>query len=197
MSKKKKERLENNQKNNRITRAQLEKKRIVKWIIKITLLALLLSVSFSFLSQLVSKNANAWGAFLLLIFLLFVNIAGDAIAIATTACDLAPLLAMASRKEKGAKTAIFLVKNAEKVSSIFADVVGDIAGLLSGTFIIIISIRFFKEGRALTIANLILSAVIGSLIISGKAIVKVFALKHPKKIVLGFSKFIEIFKKAK
>jgi len=197
MSKKNNNNPESNQKNNRATRAQLEKKRIVKWIVKITLLALLLSVSFSFLSQLVSQNANVWGAFLLLIFLLFVNIAGDAIAVATTACELSPLLAMASRKEKGAKTAIYLVKNAEKVSSIFADVVGDIAGLLSGTFIIIISIRFFKDGRALTVANLIFSAVVGSLIISGKAIVKVFALKHPQKIVMGFSKFLELFKKAK
>jgi len=197
MSKTKNNNLEPNQKNNRIHRSKLERKRIAKWIVKITLLALILSVLFSFLSQLVSQKANVWGAFLLLIFLLAINIVGDAIAIATTACELSPLLAMASRKEKGAKTAIYLVKNADKVSSILADVIGDIAGLLSGTFIVIIAIRFFKEGRALTLANLIFPAIMGSLIISGKALVKVFALKHPQKIVLSFSQFLELFRKRK
>lgn len=178
-------------------RQQKEKKKKVRWIIYITLLGLIFSIAFNFLSQLASQSANVWAVIVILVFLLFINIAGDGIALATTACELSPLFAMAARKEKGAKTAIWLVKNSEKVSSVILDVLGDISGLLSGVFIVIITIQLFKDERALSLANLLLPALFGGIIISGKAIVKVYALKNPKRIVLGFSRMLEIFRKNK
>lgn len=182
---------------NKAARLRLKKKKNIRWVIKITLIGLIISITFNFLSQIATTGANIAVALLILALLLFINICSDMIAIATTACELPPLLAMGARKEKGAKTAIWLVKNAEKVSSVFADVVGDIVGLLSGAFVVIIALRLFKDGNRLIVANMILSALLGAFIISGKAILKIYALNHPQKIVLQFSKIIEIFKRQK
>lgn len=184
--------------NSKDYRIALEKKKSVNWIIKITLLALVLSSVFNLLTQISIDKASIFVAFVFLLFLVIINILGDGIAVSSTACELSPLLSMASRKEKGAKTAIWLVKNAEKVSSILADVVGDIAGILSGGFAVIIIIKMFEEGsRENFVANIIISAVIGATIISGKAVLKQYALKNPLRIVLQFSKLIEIFYKPK
>ena len=52
--------------------------------------------------------------------------------VAVAASALEPFVAMASKRVKGSREAISLVKNAEKVSSFASDVVGDICGILSG-----------------------------------------------------------------
>lgn len=69
---------------------------------------------------------------LLLAFLILASILFDAIGVAVTSCDVAPIASMASRKVHGAKTALWLVKNSGTVSSICNDVIGDIFGIISG-----------------------------------------------------------------
>ena len=64
--------------------------------------------------------------------IIIINIATDTIGTAVTAADIIPFNAMASRKIAGSKLAIKMIKNADKVSNIFNDVIGDMCGIISG-----------------------------------------------------------------
>ena len=103
---------------------------------------------------------------------------------------------MAARKVRGAKEAIKLVQNAEKVASIIADVMGDVCGILSGaagtTITVIIIVNYAGTFVEVVLASLV-SACIASLTIFGKAFFKKYALKHCEKIILLLGKFLSLF----
>ncbi|MDR3185564.1 MAG: CNNM domain-containing protein [Christensenellaceae bacterium] len=169
--------------------------KITVWTIKITIVTFILSCFFSYISEITTSNTHLAISFLLLIFLICVNIIFDAISVATTACELAPLLSMASRKIKGSKTAVKLVKNSERVSNICGDVIGDICGIISGActaaiVLKVIEIGDFKSGEFLI--SIIGSAIVAALTVGGKAIFKEVAVKNSKEIVMFVAKLINL-----
>ncbi len=166
------------------------------WPIKILVITLFLSLSFSVLSELLMSNVGIAVSLVVIVFLLALGIVSDMIGVATTACQLEPFAAMRSRKVRGAKVAMTLVKHAEKVSSICNDVIGDICGILSGAAGAAITAKFIVDGMGNSIQILIagaVSATIAGLTIFGKAIFKKYALDNCTKIVLGFGKCLSIF----
>lgn len=166
------------------------------WPVKILVITLFLSLAFSVLSEVLLSNVGIVVSVVVILFLLFVGIVSDMIGVATTACSLEPFTAMCSRKVRGAKVAMGLVKNAEKVSSICNDVVGDICGILSGAAGASIAVKFISENMANSIQILIagtVSAVIAGLTIFGKAMCKKYAITHCTKIVLGVGKCFSVF----
>ncbi len=72
-------------------------------------------------------------AALVLAVFIGLGIVFDMIGVAVTAADPKPFHSMAAHKEKGAKAAIRLLQNANQVSSVCNDVVGDICGIVSGS----------------------------------------------------------------
>ena len=115
-------------------------------------------------------------------------------------CQPTAFHAMASNKIKGAKRAVTLCRNATKLGSIFADVIGDICGIVSGAAgtVLVIFIAAKTDGDIWEIiASIGVSAVIGALTVGGKAICKHFAIKYNKQIVFAFAKFLTVFKKEK
>jgi CBS domain containing-hemolysin-like protein len=106
---------------------------------------------------------------------------------------------MASNKIKGAKRAVTFCKNATKLGSVFADVIGDICGIVSGASGAALVVFIAKDGgsTAELIASIGVSAVIGALTVGGKAIFKHFAIKYNKQIVFGFARFTTFFKREK
>ena len=102
-------------------------------------------------------------------------------------------------KIKGAKRAVTFCKNATKLGSIFADVIGDICGIVSGAAgTALVAYIALNSGKTLEIvASIGVSAVIGALTVGGKAIFKHFAIKYNKQIVFGFAKLTTLFKKEK
>ncbi len=168
------------------------------WPIKILVITLFLSLSFSVLSELLLTNVGIIVSIFIILFLLIIGIITDMIGVATTACQIEPFAAMRSRKVKGAKFAMILVKNAEKVSSICNDVVGDICGILSGAAGASITLKFISENMGDSVKILIagaVSALIAGLTIFGKAICKKYAIDNCTKIVLGVGKCFSIFNK--
>ena len=130
-------------------------------------------------------------------FLILGSILFDGIGVAVTSCDLAPLLSMSSRKVYGAKTAVRLVKNAEKVSNICNDVIGDIFGIISGGCSIVIVLEIMKILPTVSqqIITILLSSLVAALTIGGKAILKEVAIKNSKELVMFVAKFLAIFSK--
>ena len=102
---------------------------------------------------------------------------------------------MASRKVKGATQAVKLVNNAEKVSNICADVIGDICGIISGSCSATIVIMFASNNPNEYIFNILMSSVVAAITVGGKAFFKKIAIKKSKDIMLLAGKIISIFSK--
>ena len=164
------------------------------WIIKITILAFLISVTFSGLSEIVTKNVNVYIAIIILIVFIGLGILFDMIGVAVTSADEQPFHSMSSRRVKGAKHAVYLKKNADKVSSFCNDVIGDICGIISGSVGVTIAISL-SNVIPLFVSILLVTAIISSLTIGGKAIFKSVAINKSNEILFNFAKVISLIKK--
>jgi CBS domain containing-hemolysin-like protein len=178
-------------------RKEKQHKKIVdkNWIIKITLLAFILSFLFSFISEVTLPNVNLIWELILVIFFIALGVLFDMIGVAVTSADSKPFHSMSSRKVKGAKTAVKLIQNADKVSSFCNDVIGDICGIISGSAGSIISVTLASTFSInIFITTLITTAVIASLTIGGKALGKSYAINKNNLILYQFAKFLSYFK---
>ena len=177
------------------------KKRASNWLtwgIFVLFLSFGLTVIFSFLTEIAISDSPAAICVIVLLVLLVLNISCDVLANAIISCKIEGFHAMASNKIKGAKRAVSLCVNASKLSSIFADVIGDICGIVSGAAgtALVVHIAVHGEWTEL-IASILVSAIIGALTVGGKAIFKHFAIKFNKQIVFGFARFTTFFKREK
>lgn len=168
------------------------------WGISVFFLSFALTVIFSFLTEVSIKDSEWYVCIIVLLVLLVLNISCDVLANAIISITPEAFHAMASNKIKGAKRAVYLCRNATKLSSIFADVIGDICGIVSGAAGAALVIHIAVAGTTTElIASIGISAAIGALTVGGKALFKHFALKFNKQIVFGFAKFTTFFKKEK
>lgn len=163
------------------------------WAVKITIITFFLAIAISFVSEMTISNTETVVAILLLLFLILLSILCDAIAVATTSCDISPLMAMASRKVPYAKQAIALVKNAEKVSNICADVIGDICGIISGACGAAIVVKIAQGNDY--IISIVMSSIVAALTVGGKAFMKKFAIKNSRDFVMFTARMISVFYK--
>ena len=101
--------------------------------------------------------------------------------------------AKATKKVKGSKDSIELIRNAPKVANICADVIGDICGVLSGAISALISVKITEQFGLSFDMQFILSAIVAALTVGGKALGKGVANRNATPIVHAvgtlFSKF--------
>ncbi len=181
------------------------KKRIVKWkwCIKILFITLLLSFCFSILSELLLTSNQSLLITILSIVVLFVFILiavfCDMIGVAMTSADSAPFTAMASKKIRGAKETLSLLKNADKASSFFCDIIGDACGIVCGAIgaAIVAVIAFNSESIVKVFIGAGVSALIAAITVFGKAVGKGIAVNYANSIVFKVGKVISLFKKQK
>ena len=176
-------------------REKIKKEKVdIKWIITIIIVAFIISFGLSFVANSTIPNLSlAFGIIITLLFI-FIGIIFDIIGVSVTSADEAVFHSMASRKVKGASTAVKLKKNADKTSSFCCDVIGDICGIISGTAgTTICTILVTKYHTDLLITALLITAIISSLTIGGKALGKSFAINKSDIILYGFAKFISNF----
>lgn len=176
----------------------MKKNKNNNWIIIITVLSFLISIIFSYLSETVLKSSNIIIELIVLFIVILLGIIFDMIGVAITTCAEFPFHAMASRKIKGAKTAIKLIKNKDRVSSFCNDVIGDICGIVSGTAGVIIATSISTNFNInLIICSLLITATISSLTIGGKAVGKNIAVNNSERITKVVSKILSITEKNK
>lgn len=182
---------QNNEKKVKKPRKKLSKGAI--WTIKITIITLCLAFVVSFITEITSSKSNVIISILLLCILILIAIVFDAIGVAATSCELAPLLSMAARKVNGAAIAVKLIKNAEKVSNICNDVVGDMAGIISGTCAAAIVLKFAADNPHMYLFNILMSSVVSAVTVGGKAFFKSIAIKNSKELIMFASRVIGVF----
>ena len=113
----------------------------------------------------------------------------DMIGVAVLSCEEASFHAKASRKIKGSKECIKLIKKANKTSSICNDVIGDICGIVSGSISASLVVLLLDT----PLMAILLTAIVSSLTVGGKAIGKRIAIEYAEDIVFIVGKFLNKF----
>ena len=113
--------------------AQKERLKTIRWVVTIFLVTILVSGVISLASDVLMANSTMGVAFIILLIIIFIGIVFDIVGMAVATADEKPFHSMAARKVPGAQESIKLLRNAERVSSICNDVVGDICGVVSGS----------------------------------------------------------------
>ena len=169
-----------------------KKKKVPVWLswgLTILILSFILSVLFSLLTEISVNGSPVYVCIIVLVVLLVLNVGCDIIANAVVSCDVDGF---------NARRAVSFCKNAEKIGSIFSDVIGDICGIVSGSAGAVLAGFFIVndsvEGMVISI---MISAVISALTVGGKAFAKPIALKYNSKIAFGFAKFTTFFVREK
>jgi CBS domain containing-hemolysin-like protein len=175
------------------------KKKNNNWIYMVFIITFILSMVFGGLSNTILNNLNIEWAIILLLIMISIGILFDIIGVAVATNDISPFTAKASRKHKGAKEAIFLIKNTDKVTNICNDIVGDICGIISGAIGALLSIELNNIlNWDIVLISLLVGSVISSITVFGKALGKGYAIKNNTNIVYKVGRIIHfMFKNEK
>lgn len=177
-----------NKKNNNLS--------FLKWPLAVLLISFVISMCFGILSEISLSNTGIALSIVVILVFMIIAILADMLSVAITACDVKPFRAMASKKVRGAKEAIKLQKNADRVASIFGDIIGDVCGILSGAAGATVTSVIISDqitGFSAVVISSLVSAIIAGVTISGKALMKRYSMDHAESIVMKFAKFLSFF----
>ena len=160
------------------------------WICTITVATFLIAFSLECFSKSFLEGSSIFSTTIILFSIVFIGIFFDLLGISVTAARERPLHAMGSKKIRGAKESIGLIRNAGAVSNFFNDAIGDVSGIISGTAIMTIIVRMDRENPLI---DTLLIAAIAALTVGGKAIGKEIALRKSNHIVFLLGYFLSFF----
>ena len=165
-----------------------------RWTLTVVALSFFLSVAMSLLTSVFVDSAGLLVALLALLALVSLGIVTDAVGTAVTSASEQPFISMASKRIRGAKQALYLVRRAERVSSLLNDVVGDIVGVVAGSAGSVVAAYLTAAfGLRAMLASLVMTACISSFMIGGKAYGKGFAIHYSERIVLFVGRLMAVF----
>ena len=183
-----------------------EARRPRKWVITIFFATIAISAAISLVSDFVMGKSSMIVAFLILLMIVFIGIIFDIVGMAVATADEKPFHAMAARKVTGARECITLLRNAERVSSICNDVVGDICGVVSRSASATIAAQVLQNFELCfdSIVPLALSSLVAALTGGGKASGKGIAVNnctdivyHAGQVIYAATHVKELFTKKK
>lgn len=156
-----------------------------KWVATIMPISFVLSVVMSYMSNEALNSAGTLLSFVVLFFFIALGILFDMIGIAAASATEKEFHSMAAHRVRGAKEAVWMTRNAEKVSSICNDVVGDICGIVSGATgaLIVTNITAGMDGVGVVLVSLLITGMISALTIGGKAAGKGVAMAFSSRVL--------------
>ncbi|MBQ0125243.1 MAG: hypothetical protein KBS59_02845 [Clostridiales bacterium] len=168
-----------------------------KWVAAAFISSISISIVLSLLSSELLNYLNVLWSLAILFFFIAIGVVFDIIGLAVTTADISPFNSMAARKIRGGKKAVSLIKNADRVSSFCNDIVGDIAGIVSGATATAIAIKIvaLTQSTDEIWMNLIICGAVSALTVSLKAIGKAVGLNYGKNIVTFVARVLSIFEK--
>jgi len=165
-----------------------------KWIISVLIVVFIVSMVFGFISSEFIPSMPLWLSLALLAGMVLVNVVSDIIGIAVTTGTEVPFHSMSTHRIKGAQQSIWLIQNAEKVSNVCCDVIGDIAGIISGVAASTIVMMLAVENGTETVwFSTALTSIVSALTVGGKAIGKGVAIANSNQIIYIVGRIIHIF----
>ncbi len=174
-----------------------KKKKVVTnigWVLAITIMAFFISIIFSFISESILPNVPVLIGVIVLIVFILIGVLFDMIGVAVTAADEKPFHSMSAQKVRGARVAITLKRNADKVGSFCNDVIGDICGIISGSAGVMVALSLSESfGVEQVILSLLVTGLTAAFTIGGKALGKGIAIAKSNMILYECSKVISCF----
>lgn len=164
-----------------------------RYIFAVGIGSFFLAVLFTLFSETFASKLNSLLlSFIFLLFIILINIAADVVGMAVTAASHVPFNAKAAKRVEGASQGLQLVKNADRVSNILNDVIGDITTAVSGALGISIVVQIIRVGPHLDQfwLNVLFTALISVCIVTGKAAGKKIALSRPDEVVFMVGKLL-------
>lgn len=167
------------------------------WIIKAFLMTFFIAIIFSSISNvIVNKCNNVIILIIINLLFIFIGVLFDIIGTSVLTANESTFHAKSAKKIKGSKEGVWLIKNSPRIASICNDVIGDICGIVSGSVGAILSIYVSNLTKInVIIVTLLISSLISSLTVGGKAIGKKYATKNSDEIIFIVAKIINKFKK--
>ena len=167
------------------SQARRERNKTIRWVVTIFLVTIFVSGAITLISDEIMSKSGIVTSFVILLIIVLIGIIFDIVGIAVTSADESPFHSMAARKVPGAQEAIRLLRNAERVSSICNDVVGDICGVVSGSASATIAAQLLTKFDFSwpMLVGLLMSACVSGITVGGKAIGKTFAVNSSTAIV--------------
>lgn len=166
------------------------------WTIIVVIISFSLSVFFSFITSAAMESLTIFFAFMLLLLIIAVNILFDLVGTAVQSAEEKPFHSLAARKVPGARESISVIRHAPQLANMCCDVIGDIAGIISGatTALIVAELVEMFSLRGM-LPSLILTGLVGALTIGGKAMSKGVAMQNGNSIVFIVGKMMHFFKR--
>ncbi|MBO5649032.1 MAG: hypothetical protein J6S76_03870 [Clostridia bacterium] len=162
----------------------------VRWIITVFLVSIISSALLSLIcNELVGHMATV-AQFIVLLLIILIGIIFDIIGLAVATADEKKFHSMAAHKIKEGKLAVLMIRNADKLSSVCNDVVGDICGIVSGATAASIAIRVFNDPSISFAGNLLVTALVSGMTIGGKALGKFFGMNYSEDILYIIARLI-------
>lgn len=168
-------------------------KRHVLWGIFITVVSFGLSLLVLFASTGLLGEAQPAFSFIVVLVIIIAGVVFDVIGIAVTAADETPFHSMASKKIRGARQSLILIRNAPRVSSFCNDVIGDICGVVSGVAGTSIVYRLFASSGNISLIETITGAMIAAFTVGGKAFAKNIGMNNSNYIVYWVGRILSYF----
>lgn len=134
-------------------------------------------------------------AVLVVFFIIAIGVLFDIIGVALAAADKARFYAMDSKRVYASRQCVYMVKNADILSNVCNDIIGDICGIISGASGAVIAYRLSTSENANIWIGIIVSGIIAALTVGGKAYGKTIGMKKCNEIVLAVGKIFAFFAK--
>jgi hypothetical protein len=144
------------------------------------------------------RNLSLLLAFPVLFLIILSAVVSDVIGVAAAVAEEAPFHAMSAKKLKGARHALYILRNSDRVNSFCADMMGDLAGTLgggAGAAIVFRLLAMNPDWNSALLSTFMLGSV-AALMVGGKAATKGFALSRAKNIVFATGKVLYYIEKA-
>ncbi|NKI19798.1 hypothetical protein HFN20_00860 [Paenibacillus dendritiformis] len=164
-------------------------KHSVKWSIFIFFVTFAMAVILSVASTSMLGKAG-WGVGMVIVLMLvLIGVFFDIMGLAAAAAKETPFHAMAAERVRGAKQAIYIVRNADRFSNFCNDVIGDMTGVISGsaTAIVVTNLLWSMNAESVwmtTAVSVAFTGLVSALTVGGKALGKSFAIHYSTPIVL-------------
>lgn len=178
-------------------------KNSIPWSSKITLATFILALIFSGVSTFFREGFGLILSTLIVVIFILIGIIGDTVGLSAATANEARFHSKAAKKVPGAKEAAYISKNAPLFSSFFNDVMGDIAGIVSGaaSVSVVLQIALIMQASNNSFLFIIISVVVTSFIaaltVGGKAICKTIAIEKSTEIIMFTGKVIYVGKTIK
>ncbi len=164
------------------------------WALIAVVMSFVLSVLFSTLATFSLSRLDLLWAFFVLLAIIIINILFDIIGTAVQTAEEYPFHSLSARKVPGAAQSVMLIRHAPQIANFCCDVMGDIAGIISGAVTTLIAAEIVSAFHLSSVLpSLVLTGAVSAMTIGGKAFFKVTATKNSNRIIFFMGKITGVF----